>query len=70
MMLVPEKQRVRIVQFDARTQEDAFSVSLEGLKGVCILLIGLRTLMLSVEPKRTRRGVCASTGGAQEKGAF
>ena len=34
MMLVPPKQRMRIHQFDAKTQEDAFTVSLEGLKGV------------------------------------
>ncbi len=33
-MLVPPKQRMRIHQFDAKTQEDAFTVSLEGLKGV------------------------------------
>ncbi|KAF5359873.1 hypothetical protein D9756_003450 [Leucocoprinus leucothites] len=32
-MLVPEKQRNRIRQFDARTQQEAFAVSLEGLKG-------------------------------------
>ena len=35
MMLVPPKQRIRIRRFDERTQEDAFSVTLEGLKGVC-----------------------------------
>jgi hypothetical protein len=34
MMLVPPKQRMRISHFDAKTQEDAFTVSLEGLKGV------------------------------------
>ncbi|KIM39802.1 hypothetical protein M413DRAFT_19587 [Hebeloma cylindrosporum] len=33
MMLVPPKQRLRISHFDAKTQEDAFTVSLEGLKG-------------------------------------
>lgn len=33
MMLVPPKQRIRIRRFDERTQEDAFSVTLEGLKG-------------------------------------
>jgi len=35
MMLVPPKQRMRIHRFDEKTQEDAFAVSLEGLKGVC-----------------------------------
>lgn len=33
-MLVPSKQRIAIVEFDARTQRDAFTVSAEGLKGV------------------------------------
>ncbi|KAG6851091.1 hypothetical protein H0H93_000971 [Arthromyces matolae] len=33
MMLVPPKQRIKIVPFDSRTQEEAFTVSLEGLKG-------------------------------------
>ncbi|KDR76282.1 hypothetical protein GALMADRAFT_34991, partial [Galerina marginata CBS 339.88] len=37
MMLVPPKQRIRIHQFDLRTQEDAFTVSLEGLKGVFLI---------------------------------
>ena len=39
MMLIPPKQRMEIVPFDARTQRDAFTVSLEGLKGVCSRLI-------------------------------
>lgn len=34
-ILAPEKQRTRIHQFDARTQQEAFAVSLEGLKSVC-----------------------------------
>lgn len=33
-MLVPPKQRTRIAPFDLHTQEDAFTVSPEGLKGV------------------------------------
>ncbi|KIJ66878.1 hypothetical protein HYDPIDRAFT_174196 [Hydnomerulius pinastri MD-312] len=32
MMQVPPKQRIPIVEFDARTQREAFSVSAEGLK--------------------------------------
>jgi hypothetical protein len=39
MMLIPPKQRMEVVPFDARTQRDAFTVSLEGLKGVCSRLI-------------------------------
>lgn len=35
-MLAPPKQRVRISEFDSRTQRDAFTVSLEGLKGVSL----------------------------------
>lgn len=34
MMLVPPKQRIPITPFDIKTQRDAFTVSLEGLKGV------------------------------------
>lgn len=33
-MLVPPKQRIPITPFDIKTQRDAFTVSLEGLKGV------------------------------------
>ncbi|KAJ3745247.1 hypothetical protein EV360DRAFT_57459 [Lentinula raphanica] len=33
LMSAPPKQRVRISEFDSRTQRDAFTVSLEGLKG-------------------------------------
>ncbi|KAG6862568.1 hypothetical protein C0995_000116 [Termitomyces sp. Mi166 len=33
MMLVPPKQRIQIAPFDSRTQREAFTVSLEGLKG-------------------------------------
>ena len=35
MMQAPSKQRINIQPFDLRTQRDAFSVSLDGLKGVC-----------------------------------
>ena len=38
VMLVPPKQRMKIAHFDLRTQEEAFTVSLEGLKGVRSLL--------------------------------
>ena len=34
IMQVPPKQRIPITPFDQRTQREAFSVSLEGLKGV------------------------------------
>lgn len=34
LIQVPPKQKIAITPFDLRTQRDAFSVSLEGLKGV------------------------------------
>ena len=34
MMQVPEKQKIAIVPFDTRTQREAFSIGLDGLKGV------------------------------------
>lgn len=34
IMQVPPKQRMAITPFDQKTQREAFSVSLEGLKGV------------------------------------
>lgn len=36
IMQVPPKQRIAITPFDSRTQREAFSVSLDGLKGVRI----------------------------------
>ena len=47
MMLVPPKQRMRISHFDTKTQEDAFTVSLEGLKGVCHFSFPLFTFVCS-----------------------
>jgi hypothetical protein len=35
-MQVPPKQRINIVPFDSVTQRDAFSVGLDGLKGVSL----------------------------------
>lgn len=34
LMQAPPKQRLQITPFDLKTQREAFSVSLEGLKGV------------------------------------
>ena len=34
LMMVPPKQKTRIEPFSAHTQQAAFSMSLEGLKGV------------------------------------
>ncbi|KAF8134938.1 hypothetical protein EV363DRAFT_1160095 [Boletus edulis] len=37
IMQVPPKQHIPIVQFDVKTQKEAFAVSAEGLKGVCAI---------------------------------
>jgi hypothetical protein len=39
IMQVPPKQRVKITPIDLKTQREAFTVSLEGLKGVRFLLV-------------------------------
>ena len=39
VMQVPPKQRVKITPFDLKTQREAFTVSLEGLKGVRFSLL-------------------------------
>ena len=38
IMQVPPKQRINIVPFDSTTQRDAFSVGLDGLKGVSLVV--------------------------------
>ena len=35
IMQAPPKQHIPIIQFDMKTQKEAFTVSAEGLKGVC-----------------------------------
>lgn len=35
VMFAPPKQKMQIAKFDLRTQREAFTVSMEGLKGVC-----------------------------------
>lgn len=42
MMQVPPKQKIPITPFDQRMQREAFSVSLEGLKGVRLPPVPLR----------------------------
>jgi len=41
-MQIPPKQRMAIIPFDQKTQREAFSVSLEGLKGVSATLFARR----------------------------
>jgi len=54
VMLVPPKQRMRIMQFDPRTQEDAFSVSLEGLKGWNINTLVLESAQAREDRKKRK----------------
>ena len=70
VMLVPPKQRMRIAHFDLRTQDEAFTVSLEGLKGVRSLLslpITSLNFITSVEYQHS----CLRIGpGPKKKGTF
>jgi len=40
IMQAPPKQHIPMVQFDVKTQKEAFTVSAEGLKGVCPICTG------------------------------
>lgn len=51
-MQVPPKQRIQITPFDLKTQREAFTVSLEGLKGVCHLSLLSVPLLLHHFPCR------------------
>ena len=74
VMLVPPKQRMRIVHFDPRTQEDAFSVSLEGLKGVRSPLLLHTTnqshLIALVEYQHSCSRIGSGPGRPEKKGTF
>ncbi|KAF8806988.1 hypothetical protein BYT27DRAFT_7101295 [Phlegmacium glaucopus] len=54
VMLVPPKQRMRIAHFDSRTQEDAFTVSLEGLKGWNINTLVLESAQAREDRKKRK----------------
>ncbi|KAF9485212.1 hypothetical protein BDN70DRAFT_903279 [Pholiota conissans] len=54
IMLVPPKQRMRIHRFDAKTQEDAFTVSLEGLKGWNVNALLLETAQAREDRKKRK----------------
>jgi len=45
-MQIPPKQRMPIQSFDVKTQKEAFTVSLEGLKGVRYLVTSVHFLTL------------------------
>ncbi|KAH9481400.1 hypothetical protein JR316_0005926 [Psilocybe cubensis] len=54
IMLAPPKQRMRILQFDAKTQEDAFTVSAEGLKGWNINALVLESAQAREDRKKRK----------------
>jgi hypothetical protein len=72
MMMVPPKQRIAIQTFDQRTQADAFTVSLEGLKGVWYFLCSSFTLCLypSVESCCPDSRICTSQRRQEETSRF
>lgn len=75
MIEIPPKQRLPIHQFDLRTQRDAFSVSLEGLKGVCSVPLTysqshlLTFISVIVEYQCTRSRITTSSRRQETKGA-
>jgi hypothetical protein len=73
VMLVPPKQRMKIAHFDLRTQEEAFTVSLEGLKGVRSLLsLSITDLIFiaSVEYQHSCLRIGPGPGRPKKKGTF
>jgi len=54
VMLVPPKQRMRIAHFDLRTQEEAFTVGLEGLKGWNINTLVLESAQAREDRKKRK----------------
>lgn len=73
VMVVPPKQRMRIAHFDLRTQEEAFTVSLEGLKGVCSLHslpITDFDFVSSVEYQHSCLRIGSGPGRSKKKGTF
>lgn len=72
IMQIPPKQHIPIVQFDAKTQMEAFTVSAEGIKGVCLVLCVRRTMttvlipLVTVECRNPDFRVCASSGRSQK----
>jgi hypothetical protein len=73
MMQVPPKQRVAIQPFDERTQREAFTVTLEGLKGVSpdfSIRISQVFQLLLVQHQRPRWRIRPSKRGQEEAGSY
>ncbi len=71
LIQVPPKQKIAITPFDLRTQREAFSVSLEGLKGVRSSTFTSATTHISaVEYTCACSRVLASQGGSEAAGQY
>lgn len=70
IMQVPPKQHIPIVQFDVKTQREAFTVSAEGLKGVCPICTthhpNFSHSSVSVECWYSYTRICAGSGRSQK----
>jgi hypothetical protein len=71
IMQVPPKQPIQILPFDLKTQREAFSISLDGLKGVRRVATVRYSSYLSsaVEYRHTGARVCPGPRGSQETSA-
>jgi hypothetical protein len=67
IMLVPPKQRSRIAPFDMHTQEDAFTVSPEGLKGVGDCTFSLEDVAHARPVEHQRFGCRIGTGSRRSE---
>lgn len=71
LIQVPPKQKIAITPFDLRTQRDAFSVSLEGLKGVrSSTSTSAITHFSAVEYTCASSRVLTSQGGSEAAGQY
>lgn len=64
IMQAPPKQHIPMVQFDVKTQKEAFTVSAEGLKGVCLICTRISLqhshFLITVEYGHPHTGIRAS----------
>ncbi|KAI0636129.1 hypothetical protein C8Q77DRAFT_1051982 [Trametes polyzona] len=65
LIQIPPKQKIAIAPFDLRTQRDAFSVSLEGLKGWNIHVLVAESSQAREDRKRRKQAKAQAQGLAQ-----
>ena len=74
LMMVPPKQRMQIEEFSVATQQQAFAMSMEGLKGVRTSSLHTRSLDHPTSPlveyPCISRRVLAGTRRPEETGMF